>query len=206
MHAPAAENDAIDQLREMARQLGADKVVLLPIDALSVEERFAALCAGPTRCPSYGLCPGCPPHAMRPEQFRKLLPHYRWVLAFKIDAPLAELSGPGRLPLARTIHRIAAVLEQTGIDLGISPALGLAAGSCRDLFCADLDCCVVLQHGSPCPHANKVRPSLSAVGVDFARIAEAAGWPYPPDTRSDREPMAMLAGLVLLGRGGSRGD
>ena len=54
----------------------------------------------------------------------------------------------------------------------------------------------------PCPFADRVRPSLSAVGVDFTALTAAVHWPLPmggdsPDPAV--EPvLSMLAGLVLL--------
>jgi predicted metal-binding protein len=91
-----------DALITLARSLGASAAVILPTEALVVEERFAAMCGAPHRCPSYGLAPGCPPNAPSPASFRAQLLTYRHVLVFKIDAPVANLMGPERLAIART--------------------------------------------------------------------------------------------------------
>lgn len=84
-------------LRGRAVGLGAAiAAVILPAATLVVAERLAALCATPHRCPSYGLAPGCPPHAQSPARFREALRAYKWVLVFKIEARAADLQGAKR--------------------------------------------------------------------------------------------------------------
>lgn len=189
-------------LLEKALDLGATAAMLLPIEALVVEERFATMCATPHRCPSYGLSPGCPPHALSPVAFRESLHQFQQMLTFKIDAPTEILMGAGRPALARTIHTIASGVEQEAVRLGLVGTMGLAAGSCKELFCPQEEICVVLEHSLPCPHAHLARPSISALGVNFSALAEAAGWSFakiaehPP--AADQPAMGLLAGLVLL--------
>ena len=186
-----------------ARSLGASATGLLPTAQLVVEARFANMCAGPTPCPSYGQSPGCPPHAPAPDTFKRLLQDFHTVLVFKIDAPVSELMGEGRLPLARTIHRIAATLEHSALSRGVDKAKAMAAGSCKELFCGDEEVCVVLAEKIPCLHPELARPSISAVGVDFAAMAHQLGWPFgklfPNDKMTAEPAMGLMAGLVLLG-------
>ncbi|MBM9536551.1 DUF2284 domain-containing protein [Desulfobulbus alkaliphilus] len=189
-------------LLEKALSLGATAAILLPVETLVVEERFAALCAAPHRCPSYGLAPGCPPHAMPPSSFREHLRRFQQMLAFKIDAPIALLLGVERPALTRTIHSIAAGVEQEAVRLGLVGTMGLAAGSCKELFCPQEEICVVLERSLPCPHAQLARPSISALGINFSALAEAAGWPFAKITAhspaADQQAMGLMAGLVLL--------
>lgn len=197
-----AKDSAGAALIELALALGASAAVLIPPGALAVEDRFAALCAEPHRCPSYGLAPGCPPHAMRPAAFRELLRRYRQILVFKIDAPAAALMGPERLEIARRIHCLAATIEEQALAGGFHLAKGMAAGSCKELFCPEDPACVVLARALPCPHAGCARPSISAVGVDFSRLAATAGWPFgkiePGAAATNDSAMGLMAGLVLL--------
>jgi len=194
--------DGPQQLLALARSLGATDAVLLPINALVVEDRFAAMCAAPYRCPSYGLAPGCPPHAPSAADFRANLANFRLVAVFKIDAPAASLLNENRLDVARSIHRIAAHLERAALDFGCIRARGMAAGSCKELFCADAAICAVLDHSQPCRHPDLARPSISAVGIDVKALADRAGWPFARiDTETEEEDqstMALMAGLVLL--------
>jgi len=197
------DQDIIEGLQMQARSLGASATGLLPTAQLVVEARFAIMCAGPTPCPSYGQAPGCPPHAPAPDTFKRLLQDFHTVLVFKIDAPVTELMGEGRLPLARTIHRIAATLERSAVSRGVDKAKAMAAGSCKELFCGDEEVCVVLAKKAPCLHPELARPSISAVGVDFAAMAHQLGWPFgklsPHDKTSAEPAMGLMAGLVLLG-------
>ncbi len=192
----------MEQLMAQARSLGATAAVIIPAASLVVEDRFAALCGAPQRCPGYGLAPGCPPHALHPSVFRKQLRAYRHILVFKIDAPVADLMGTKRLPLARSIHRIAATLEKAARSRGMLQARGLAAGSCKELFCAAEEACVVLNKQQPCRHPDLARPSISALGVNFSALAQSVGWPFdkidPDQAAKDAPVMGLMAGLVLL--------
>ena len=186
-----------------ALHLGASAAAALPARDLVVADHFAALCAAPHRCPSYGLAPGCPPHSQSPAGFRAELADYRWVLVFRIDVPAADLRTGKRLEVARRIHALAATLETEAPGFGFTRARGLAAGSCFELYCADRDRCAVLAEHLPCPHQDRVQPSLSAVGVDFTALTTAVHWPLAPGGESSSQPatepaLSMLAGLVLL--------
>jgi len=204
------EKENLEGLKAQTRFLGATDAVIIPANSLRVEDRFAEMCAAPTRCASYGLAPGCPPHAIKPSIFREQLAGYRYILVFKIDAPIAELMDERRLTIAREIHRLAATLERAAASRGWAKARGLAAGSCKELFCAAEASCAVLANRQTCLHPDLARPSLSAMGVDFAALAQSVGWQFGridpatnPATDSeqstDSEPaMGLMAGLVLL--------
>ena len=193
----------LGELLEHARELGASAAAALPACDLVVADHFAALCAAPHRCPSYGLAPGCPPHSQPPAGFRAELADYRWVLVFRIDVPAADLRTGKRLEVARRIHALAATLETEAPGFGFTRARGLAAGSSFELYCADRDRCAVLAEHLPCPHQDRVRPSLSAVGVDFTALTAAVHWSPAVVGEASSQPatepaLSMLAGLVLL--------
>lgn len=199
----ALVQEKLDGLIELACSLGATEAVIVQAGALIVEDRFAALCAEPHRCLSYGLAPGCPPHAMQPNVFRELLHSYQQILVFKIDAPVTALMGLERLEIARNIHRIAANVEREAIHLGLPLARGLAAGSCKELFCQQQDVCVVLQGQLNCPHSELARPSLSALGVNFTLLTETLGWKFrkidEKAVAASEPAIGLMAGMVLLG-------
>ncbi len=203
------EKENLEGLKAQARFLGATDAAIIPAHSLKVEDRFAEMCAAPTRCASYGLAPGCPPHAIKPAIFREQLAGYRYILVFKIDAPIADLMNERRLTIAREIHRIAATLERAAASRGWAQARGLAAGSCKELFCGAEASCAVLANQLPCLRPDVARPSLSAMGVDFAALAQSVGWRFgridpatAPEQSTDSEPamglMGLMAGLVLL--------
>jgi predicted metal-binding protein len=200
------EQERLEGLTTLARFLGATDAAIVPAHRLAVEDRFAEMCGAPTRCPSYGLAPGCPPHAIKPSVFRDQLAGYRHILVFKIDAPVADLMSEQRLTIARDIHRLAATLERAAASRGWALARGFAAGSCKELFCETEERCVVLAKRLPCRRPDAARPSLSAMGVDFTALAESVGWqfgridpPANPGQSTDSKPaMGLMAGLVLL--------
>ena len=188
-------------LLDLARSQGASGVCLISADKLLVRDELALLCGPDNPCPSFGLAPGCPPHALKPAGFRQLLGRCDWALLFKIDAPMELLLGPERRNIARQVHHMSAVLEDAVRTHCQCPAHAYASGSCYDLFCLDKPACVVLAHALPCPHAHRVRPSLSAVGIDFQALADQAGWPFALKGVADPatgELMGLMAGLVLI--------
>lgn len=189
------------QLKEKAIRLGADDACLLPVHVLQVKDHLANFCQKPYKCPSYGLCPGCPPHAMTSAQFRLLVQSCCYVLLFKIDVPMPVLLGKERPHFVRRIHVISASLEGFIHTHSHYLAHAYAAGSCKELFCASLAACPVIEKRAPCLHPQLARPSLSAVGVDFTALAQAAAWPFAPEgIRDDTTSilMGMLAGFVLI--------
>ena len=191
------------KLLQRAHDLGATAAAALPAHSLVVADHFAALCAAPYRCPSYGLAPSCPPHSQSPAEFRAELAHFHWVLVFRIDIPAAELLTVKRLAIARRIHTLAATLEGEAQQYDFTRARGLAAGSCYELYCTERGHCLVLTDHLPCPHADQMRPSLSGVGVDFTALTRAVNWPLPTTSPTSPDPVvepavSMLAGLVLL--------
>ena len=193
--------DFLQTLIQLALNSGADDARLLPAQGLVIREELAQLCGPDKPCPSYGLSPDCPPHAMQPSAFRLLAARCNWMLVFKINAAMEILLGPERQDIARQVHHICAVIEDAAMkQLGLV-AHGFAAGSCKELFCTDAKACIVLAHGEPCPSAQVARPSLSAVGVDFQALARLAGWPYAlngvPDAHSGTM-QGLMAGFVLL--------
>ena len=185
----------------LARQKGADDALLLPAAGLVVREELAQLCDPDRPCPGYGLAPGCPPHAMQPAAFRELVKRCTWMLTFKINAPMQVLLGLERRSIARQVHCISAELEEAVERQCRYPAHAYASGSCKDLFCPNEAACVVLARQEPCPHVDKARPSLSAVGIEFQALADLAGWPFKlngfPDPETG-ELMGLMAGLVLI--------
>ena len=193
---------SLASLTVRALALGASEATHSAPTVLVIEERFADMCAAPVRCPNYGLAPGCPPHAIRPHLFKEQLRQVQHMLVFQIKAPATDLQGSRRLGIARKIHTIAATIEQEACQHGWSQARGLAAGSCKELFCADLPRCPVLQRTGVCLHPDKARPSLSAMGINFSLLARAVGWQAnilgQPQGGNRSPEIGMMVGLVLL--------
>lgn len=195
---------ADDYPQKLARkliELGASDAKIVPTSSILVEDRFADMCASP-QCPSYGLAPSCPPHVMKPSEFRKLLEQYEYAVAFKIDTPTAVLMDDGRHDIARLVHEMSSGIEQLAKENGYPNAKGLAAGSCKMIFCYDQPRCAVLDGDGDCLFTDSARPSISGLGINFLELGKVVGWQVDiitSETDPDDVPMGMLAGIVLIG-------
>lgn len=188
------------QLLHYARELGVGDARLIAAADIQVEDRLARICKDPG-CPGYGQGANCPPHVMKPEAFRQLLRRCPRALVFKFDVPTEVLLGDGRFEVARLVHETAAALERRALTCGWSEARGLAAGSCKRIFCAEHNTCRVIADNEPCRHPDLARPSISGLGINFFELSRSVGWPIEKITREsrpDQVPMGLMAGIVLL--------
>jgi predicted metal-binding protein len=189
-------------LVQHALALGVGDARLIASDRIQVEEKLARICEDPG-CPGYGQGANCPPHVMQPAAFRALLQRYPEALVFKFDVPTEILLGDERFEVARLVHETAAELECRALSCGYAAARGLAAGSCKRIFCVEEKDCQVLATHSVCRHPNAARPSISGLGVNFFELARAVGWSIHRITRTSdpkEVPMGLMAGIVLLVR------
>ncbi len=191
----------IEELAQRLIDLGASDAKAIPAGSIVVEDRFAEMCAAP-QCPSYGLAPSCPPHVMKSHEFRELLGQYEHAITFKIDAPTVVLMGEGRRDIARLIHEMSSGIEKLTKDSGYPNSKGLAAGSCKMIFCYDQTRCAVLDGDHDCLFPEVARPSISGLGINFLELCKIVGWHVDiitSETNPDDVPMGMLAGVVLIG-------
>ena len=189
-----------DILVQYALGLGVSDAVILPADVVSVEDHLADYCHEP-RCPGYGQAANCPPHVAGPLAFRRQLKGYEHALVFKFDVPTEVLLSDDRLEIARLVHETAASIAKLAWASGYRKAEGLAAGSCKQLFCAEYEDCSVLSSGGDCRFPNQARPSMSGLGINVFELAQASGWQMNKITSEsdpDDVPMGLMAGMVLL--------
>ena len=194
-------NHGTKKLIKLALDLGPSDVRITSAQAICVEDRLAGLCEEPG-CPGYGKTINCPPHVMRPEEFRECVGQFEFALVFKFDVPTEMLLTDERREIARTTHETAASIERLALHNGFERSMGLAAGSCKPLFCTDFDECLALAKGGECRFPDFARPSMSGVGINFFDLAEKLGWDakkITSATRADDVPMGMMAGMVLIG-------
>ena len=195
-------------LRQYALQLGVSDACLIDAADINVEDDLARLCEDP-RCPGFGQGAGCPPYVMKPEAFRQLLTQFSRALVFKFDVPTEVLLGDDRFDVSRLVHETAAAIESQALAGGYTDARGLAAGSCKRIFCAAEKDCRVIAEAGPCRHSDLARPSLSGLGVNFFELARRVGWSIDKITREsrpDQVPMGLMAGIVLLAGEPSTGN
>jgi len=195
------DNNTLQYLVRKAIELGVSDAKIIPAKAVCVEERFARMCESP-QCSNYGLSINCPPHVMKTDEFKKSLSQYDYALVFKIDAPTDMLLSEDRRVIARLVHEISATIEKLAIEAGCVNSKGLAAGSCKRIFCEEYVKCKVLEDGSQCLFPDLARPSMSGLGINFNELTKTLGWQFNKitgETNPDDVPMGMLAGMVLIG-------
>lgn len=141
-------------------------------------------------CKGYGKHLSCPPYVPGPEATRKLLKEYKkaYLIHFK-GIPGMESIDPDEIPenwhpfltrLILWVHNTAYELEQHAFYQGYYKALAFAAYPC--LFCED---CVAEQSKGvvdvslkrDCRHAEKVRTSMEAAGIDVFETVRKQGLP-----------------------------
>jgi len=191
----------IDALIQHALTLGVSDAQVISVEEISVEDHLAAMC-GETHCDGYGQSANCPPHVMKPDQFREHLKQYQHALVFKFDVPTEILLSDERREITRMLHETAATIEQYALDNGYTKAQGLAGGSCKHLFCNDYDTCSVLTGGGDCRFPQVVRPSMSGLGINFFELTKVLGWQInkiTKDSNPNDTPMGLLAGIILIG-------
>ena len=113
---------------------------------------------------------------------------YRKAVVFAVRAGAAQ----SRTDAMRKVYDIASRVESACFYGGYYLAIGLAAGNCKEVFCAGEKKCQALTVGKACLHPLRSRPSIEACGLDPGAVAAVAGW-------DDYEPDAFLVGMVFVG-------
>ncbi|MBW2615325.1 MAG: DUF2284 domain-containing protein [Deltaproteobacteria bacterium] len=186
-------------LKEEAIALGANDVRIIPADMVSIEDEIIEMCRPPF-CEQYGQSANCPPHVMTPEDARQWIRPYHSALIFKIDVSPGVLFSEEGLEIFKKVFLISARLEELSVGQGYVFSKGLAAGSCKTVFCRDIPCEALINDGK-CRYLSVARPSMEALGINVFRLVKDVGWEIHAILRkSDPNdiPSAMLAGLVLV--------
>lgn len=194
------EQKTIDALLDFAILAGATKVKHLPPEKVVVEEKLAEFCGEP-KCPHYGRAMSCPPYVSGPAGFRKLLNASKHVIVIRIEIQSSSLHGTDRPEVMRLLQEITAAVEIEAKRLGFVESAGFAGGSCKPSFCAEHQSCRVIAEKGPCRYPDQARPSMSGYGVNVGALMKSAGWStnlFAPPGKDREEPMAWVAGLVLL--------
>jgi len=188
------------KLKEMAMELGASDAATVKTDRIPIEEQIVDMCREPL-CECYSMSANCPPHVMKPKQARKWVLSYKAALLFKIDVSPRVLFSDEGFEVFRKIYVICSKLENFSYELGYVRSKGLAAGSCKSVFCRNIPC-EALVKGGKCRYPNLGRPSMEALGINVFRLVKGVGWKIYPilrDSNPKDVPSAMLAGLLLMG-------
>jgi predicted metal-binding protein len=186
-------------LKKEAIVLGASDVRIIPADLVPIEDEIIEMCS-PPYCEQYGKSANCPPHVMTPADARQWIRPYHSALIFKIDVSPGVLFSEEGLRFFKKIFLISARLEELSVAQGYAFSKGLAAGSCKAVFCRDIPC-EALINGRKCRYPSLARPSMEALGINVFRLVKNVGWEIHTILRKsdpDDIPSAMLAGLVLV--------
>jgi predicted metal-binding protein len=185
------------RLKESALTFGADDAKGIPIDRIPIEDEIIEFCKAPF-CNGFGKSINCPPHVMKPAKAKKWIRSFGNALVFKIDVYPDLLLSKQRFDEFKKIYVMATKLEELATDQGLT-AFGLAAGSCKSVFCRKKPC-QALEDSSECSNPRFARPSMEAIGINVFKLVREIGWPIHMilETSDPRDiPSALLAGLLL---------
>jgi len=186
-------------LEKKALELGASDATVIPARMIPIEDRIVEMCRAPL-CEGYDQSANCPPHVMTPGEARELIGVYGSALLFKIDVSPGLLMSRDRYTAFRKVFVISSGLEALAKELGYLSSKGLAAGSCKPVFCKYI-ACEALKEGGTCSYPSLARPSMEAIGINVFHLVKDAGWEIHSiieDTDPESVPSAMLVGLLLV--------
>ena len=195
----------LEKYRQRALELGATDARIITTDIVVVDERVRAKCIHPL-CGSYGTSANCPPNIGDVDLMRKAVNNFQYAIFSKLEVPADKLAGPEArekglsFAYSRKNAEIVAKIEAEAFYDGYYLATGFASGSCKRLFCPDVECSA-LKPGQPCRAPLKARASMEAVGMDVYAMATRAGWDIYPLGRAappPEVPCGAMFGLVLI--------
>jgi predicted metal-binding protein len=199
----AVEAD-LARYKQLALDLGASRVELIPASWVGVDERVRLKCQVPL-CHHYGRCSNCPPYLPELDFVRRALAPFKRAVLFKQEVvPVEDFADSARVAKEGRVHtlktdEIVAKVESAAFADGYHLAVGFGCGSCRTSFCDSL-LCQMLDSGM-CRFAMKARPSMEAMGIDVFALATKVGWEiYPIYKGIDPEsvPCALSVGIVFV--------
>lgn len=151
------------------------------------------------KCHSYGTTANCPPYAPDINEIREIVKQYRYAILFMLKISSEDIVGPRHIS-PKKVFEIVSEIESAAFYDGYYLALGFAAGSCKEVWCHDVECSA-LKHGSGCRFPFKARSSMECAGMDVFMMATKMGWDIYPcgvNTKPEDLPHGTRLGLVLI--------
>ncbi len=195
----------LEKYRQRALELGATDAKIITTDNVVVDERVLAKCTYP-KCDRYGTNANCPPYAMSLDQVRKVVNNFRYAIFTRMQRPTEEMAGREAInkrlyyPSFRKTHELISKIEAEAFFDGYYLALAFACGSCKSIFCPDIECSALVP-GQPCRHPLRARSAMEGVGMDVFTMATKVGWdiyPIGEATPPSEVPCGAAFGLVLI--------
>lgn len=194
-------NNTLDNLINLAIQLGASGAKVIESSLINVEESLAALCSGNPPCEQFSRAPSCPPHVAGPSAFRSWQKQSKYAIVVKIEIPSSIMFSEECREVMQLLHEIVAGVEKSAKANGFYHAKAFAGGSCKNIWCFSQTDCTVLSNGSECRHPDKARPSMSGFGIDVTKLMNSAGWNSEKALKknvNNADSISWIAGLILL--------
>lgn len=153
-----------------AKELGFSNVIIIPSGMIACDEEIRALCT-PDKCGNYGSGWICPPGCGSIENCRATVTGYKNALLIQSLSENVDYSDGEKLLCITKEHNRRAVQLFEEMRKGEGDAYLLTTGGC------DL-CEKCTFPGEPCRVPDKNRGSLSAFGINVAKLCEKAGMEY----------------------------
>jgi len=195
----------LEKYRQRVLELGATDAKIITTDMIVIDERVRAKCIHPL-CASYGSSVNCPPYAVDLDLIRKIVNKFQYAIFNKLEVPAEKIAGPEArekkwsVPYSRKNFEIVGKIEAEAFYDGYYLAMGFASGSCKRVFCPEVDCSALIP-GQPCQFPLKARASMEGAGMDAYAMATKVGWDIYPLGRavpSPDVPFGVVLGLVLI--------
>ena len=171
-------------INETAASLGLTACIAIDPAVLEPEEHVRNYCRA-NKCGAYGRNYMCPPYSGMLDKLRNKFRDYSAAWLFTYSVPLDVKNDPEGVKQSRLdFHR--KILEMEKAFPPESRVWGLIGGRCG--LCEK--CSVLI--GKPCAHSKDARSSLESVGIDVAKVMEAAGL-----TLEFRDDRVTWTGCVL---------
>jgi predicted metal-binding protein len=208
----------LEELKQLALDLGADNSVAIPVSEVIVDPRARLKCLIP-KCYMSGNCYHCPPFGYSIQEVRDIVSRYEWAVFFRvlgkssifaaksitdsINSGVLDNKGNmfnlgGHYILVFTITKL---LQKRAEAMGHTSTQGFAAGNCRDPFCLVQPTCQNLMSRQGCRNSNFSTHSMESCGMDVFTMAARVGWdvfPIGGTCEPDSVPHGSLMGLVLI--------
>jgi predicted metal-binding protein len=196
----------LEHYRQLALEMGASEVAVIPAGDVIVDERVRLKCLVP-RCLRAGETPNCPPHAPELDLIRKALGKFSWAVLFKCNVEPLEEYAPGRgktkeekrrvLSFHKQSGEVVYALERQAYKDGYHLAIGFGGGSCKDYLCQGM-ICQFLDSGR-CRFPHRARPAMEAMGIDVIDLINKVGWQsYALLDDLSKVPCAISVGIVFI--------
>jgi predicted metal-binding protein len=196
-------------LKKMALEKGAMNAEIITADKVVVQDRIVLKCK--LGCTKYGKTLTCPPYAPTPQEFRKIVSEYSYVLFMKFKTR-AKINSKLKKYLAKSetdstipksikgklekfwadwkrdkLKMLSTVLdlETAAMKEGYLLAIGLVSG-----FCQLCEKCTL--NRASCVNPTKARFSGEAVGVNVQATARNAGIEFKFPVEKTPETYALL--------------